>query len=108
MIESSSTRAGATKTSKESKHCRIRSAKALLLVVVMGGLCFAQAPAETTNAPDNNKAGAYYNFAMGRLYAELAGAYSNRNDYVSKAIQHYQEALKLDPSAGGRVVTRLI
>jgi tetratricopeptide (TPR) repeat protein len=66
----------------------------------MGGLCFAQAPAETTHAPDNDKAGAYYNFAMGRLYAELAGAYSNRNDYVSQAIQHYQDALKLDPSAG--------
>ena len=66
----------------------------------MGGLCFAQAPAEAANAPDNTKAGAYYNFAMGRLYAELAGAYSNRNDYVSKAIQHYQDALKLDPSAG--------
>jgi len=66
----------------------------------MGGLCFAQAPAETTNSPDNNQAGAYYNFAMGRLYAELAGAYTNRTDYVTKAIQHYQEALKLDPSAG--------
>ena len=66
----------------------------------MGGLSFAQAPAETSNAPDSNKAGAYYNFAMGRLYAELAGAYANRNDYVTKAIQHYQEALKLDPSAG--------
>jgi tetratricopeptide (TPR) repeat protein len=78
----------------------IRSAKALLLVVSMGGLCFAQAPAETTDAPDNNQAGAYYNFAMGRLYAELAGAYTNRTDYVTKAIQHYQEALKLDPSAG--------
>ena len=70
------------------------------MVVSMGGLCFAQAPAETTNATDNNRAGAYYNFAMGRLYAELAGAYANRGDYVSKAIQHYQEALKLDPSAG--------
>ena len=58
----------------------------------MGGLSFAQAPAETTNAPDNNKAGAYYNFAMGRLYAELAGAYTNRTDYVTQAIQHYQEA----------------
>jgi tetratricopeptide (TPR) repeat protein len=78
----------------------IRSAKALLLVVSMGGLCFAQAPAGTTNAPDNNQAGAYYNFAMGRLYAELAGAYTNRTDYVTKAIQHYREALKLDPSAG--------
>jgi tetratricopeptide (TPR) repeat protein len=77
----------------------IRSAKAFLLVVSLGGLCFAQAPAETANALDNNKAGAYYNFAMGRLYSELAGAYTNRNDYVSKAIQHYQEALKLDPSA---------
>ena len=66
----------------------------------MGGLCFAQAPAATTNAPDSGKAGAYYNFAMGRLYSELAGAYGNRNDYVSKAIQHYQDALKLDPSAG--------
>jgi len=66
----------------------------------MGGLSFAQAPAETATTPDSNKAGAYYNFAMGRLYAELAGAYTNRNDYVTKAIQHYQEALKLDPSAG--------
>jgi tetratricopeptide (TPR) repeat protein len=66
----------------------------------MAGLCFAQAPADTANAPDNNKAGAYYNFAMGRLYAELAGAYTNRTDYVTKAIQHYQAALKLDPSAG--------
>jgi tetratricopeptide (TPR) repeat protein len=70
------------------------------MVVSMGCLCFAQTPAETANTPDNNKAGAYYNFAMGRLYAELAGAYGNRNDYVAKAIQHYQEALKLDPSAG--------
>jgi len=78
----------------------IRSAKALFLVVLMGSLCFAQAPPETTNTPDNSKAGAYYNFAMGRLYSELAGAYGNRNDYVSKAIQHYQDALKLDPSAG--------
>jgi tetratricopeptide (TPR) repeat protein len=78
----------------------IRSAKALFLVVLMGSLCFAQAPPETTNASDNGRAGAYYNFAMGRLYAELAGAYGNRNDYVSKAIQHYQDALKADPSAG--------
>jgi tetratricopeptide (TPR) repeat protein len=77
-----------------------RSAKALLLVVSMGGLSFAQAPSDTTNATDNSKAGAYYNFAMGRLYSELAGAYTNRNDYVTKAIEHYQEALKLDPSAG--------
>ncbi len=58
----------------------------------------AQTPSATTNATDN-KAAAYYNFAMGRLYAELAAADSGKTDYVSKAIEHYQEALKLDPSA---------
>jgi tetratricopeptide (TPR) repeat protein len=67
----------------------------------MVGLTYAQtaqtSPA-TTTAPDN-KAGAYYNFAMGRLYAELAAADGGKSDYVSKAIGHYQEALKLDPSA---------
>ncbi|MBZ5726169.1 MAG: tetratricopeptide repeat protein [Acidobacteriia bacterium] len=36
---------------------------------------------------------------MGRLYAELAGSEGNR-EYVDKAIQHYQAALKLDPAAG--------
>ena len=75
----------------------IRSAKALLLAVSLGGLLFGQAPVETPK-PDN-KAGAYYNFAMGRVYAELAQAYGNKPDYLNKAIQHYQEALKLDPSA---------
>jgi tetratricopeptide (TPR) repeat protein len=77
----------------------IRSAKALLFVVSLASASFAQTPAQTAQAPDN-KAGAYYNFAMGRVYAELAAAYGNRPDYVSKAIQHYQEALKLDPAAG--------
>jgi tetratricopeptide (TPR) repeat protein len=84
----------------------IRSAKALLYVVPMGCLMYAQTPqarpAQTpapAAAEDNNKAGAYYNFAMGRLYAELAASEGNKNDYVNKAIQHYKEALKLDPSS---------
>ncbi len=76
----------------------IRSAKALLLAVSLGCLMFGQTPAETPKTPDN-KAGAYYNFAMGRVYAELAQAYGNKPDYLTKAIQHYQEALKLDPGA---------
>ena len=37
---------------------------------------------------------------MGHLYAELAGAYGNRAEYVNKAIEHYRQALKLDPAAG--------
>src|SRR6266540_3947564 len=76
----------------------IRSAKALLLAVTLGCLAYAQTPAPTPKAPDS-KAGAYYNFAMGRVYAELAQAYGNKPEYLNKAIQHYQEALKLDPGA---------
>jgi tetratricopeptide (TPR) repeat protein len=87
----------------------IRSAKAFLLVAMLGAVCFAQSagtqpPNPAANAPsasatNDPKAGAYYNFVMGRLYAELAGAEGNR-DYINKALQHYQDALKLDPSVG--------
>jgi len=77
----------------------IRPAKALLLLVSASSLAFAQAPAATNPAPDS-KSGAYYNFTMGRIYAELAQAYGNRPEYLNKAVQFYQEALKLDPNAG--------
>ncbi|HEY1496551.1 MAG TPA: tetratricopeptide repeat protein [Candidatus Solibacter sp.] len=76
----------------------IRSAKALLLAVTLGCFAYAQDTASTPKTPDS-KASAYYNFAMGRVYAELAQAYGNKPEYLTKAIQHYQEALKLDPSA---------
>jgi tetratricopeptide (TPR) repeat protein len=74
----------------------IRCFKALLLLAPVASMLWAQAP----QTPPDNKAGAYYNFAMGRLYAGLAASEGNKNDYVSKAIHHYQEALKLDPSSG--------
>src|SRR3954469_10298596 len=87
--------------SKESR-VMIRSAKLLLLAVSLGCfggcLAYAQEPAPIAKTPEN-KAGAYYNFAMGRVYAELAQAYANKPEYLTKAIQHYQDALKLDPSA---------
>ncbi len=81
----------------------LRLATALLCLASAGGLLLAQTPQDTqtptaSNAPD--KSAAYYNFAMGRLYAEMAAEAGNKNDYVSKAIQYYQTALKLDPSAG--------
>lgn len=76
----------------------IRSAKALLLLVSAGALAYAQAPAATSSASDS-KSGAYYNFTMGRIYAEMAQAYGNRPEYLNKAVQFYQEALKADPNA---------
>jgi tetratricopeptide (TPR) repeat protein len=55
-------------------------------------------PAAGAPAP-GDQASAYYNFAMGHLYAELAGSYGNRGEYVNKAIDFYREAMKIDPSA---------
>src|SRR3954454_14535614 len=77
----------------------IRSAKALVLSMALGAVAFCQTPAQPASASDP-KAGAYYNFTMGRIYAELAQAYGNRPEYLNKAVSFYQEALKLDPTAG--------
>ncbi len=78
----------------------IRSAKALLLVVATGAACLAQSQPKSTGAsPAPDKADAYYHFAMGRLYAEMGQTDGNRSE-INKAIQHYEEALKLDPNAG--------
>jgi tetratricopeptide (TPR) repeat protein len=78
---------------------------ALCLSVFCSGLAFSQAAAPAApgqSAPDTKsaeKAAAYYNFAMGHLYSELAGAFGNRSDYTNKAIDYYRQAMKLDPSA---------
>jgi tetratricopeptide (TPR) repeat protein len=67
--------------------------------VLSACLAFGQAgnSKQTSNTPASSKASAYYNFAMGHLYAELAGSYGNRSDYVNKAIDYYRQALKEDP-----------
>ena len=73
------------------------SPKALFLALPLACLSYGQTPAAT--APPVDKAAAYYNFSMGHLYAELAGVYGNRSEYVGKAIDFYKQALKLDPGA---------
>jgi tetratricopeptide (TPR) repeat protein len=50
-------------------------------------------------APPVDKAAAYYHFALGHLYAELAAAYGGRGEYLNKAIENYRLALKSDPDA---------
>jgi len=77
----------------------IRSAKAFVLFMALGAVAFCQTPAQPA-PPSDAKAGAYYNFTMGRIYAELAQAYGNRPEYLNKAVAFYQEALKADPTAG--------
>lgn len=69
----------------------------IILATVATALpALAQQP---TPAKTGDKASAYYNFSMGHLYAELAGAYGNRGEYLNQAIDHYRAALKADPSA---------
>jgi tetratricopeptide (TPR) repeat protein len=70
--------------------------KALFLALPLACLSYGQTAA--TSQPVD-KAAAYYNFSMGHLYAELAGVYGNRSEYVVKAIDFYKQALKLDPGA---------
>src|SRR5215472_17367768 len=86
-------------------NCRVKLSVAVLCLTALStGLAFSQAVADAPgeSAPDtkvSDKANAYYNFAMGHLYSELAGAFGNRSDYTNKAIEFYRQAMKLDPSA---------
>jgi tetratricopeptide (TPR) repeat protein len=79
---------------------RLVSLPCLLLAV---SAAFAQTPAAAQNAANTasqgDKASAYYNYALGHLYSELAAAYGNRGEYFSKAADSYRAALKADPSA---------
>jgi tetratricopeptide (TPR) repeat protein len=45
-----------------------------------------------------DKASAYYNYSLGHLYSELAGASGNR-ELFTKAVDSYRAAMKADPSA---------
>jgi tetratricopeptide (TPR) repeat protein len=46
-----------------------------------------------------DRASAYYHYSLGHLYAELAGAYGNKGDYATRAIENYRLAMKSDPRA---------
>src|ERR1700679_2664492 len=79
-------------------NVRAQSAPSVLLSLSLICLSAATAFAQTaTQPPDHSDA--YYDFAMAHLYAELAGAYGNRGEYVNKAIDFYKQAIKADPSA---------
>jgi len=74
---------------------------ALGLAVALGAQTpAAKAPAQEGAPQEADRAAAYYHFAMGHMYAEMAAAYGYRSDDVNKAIEHYKAAMKADPGAG--------
>ncbi|MCW5982486.1 MAG: tetratricopeptide repeat protein [Bryobacteraceae bacterium] len=81
----------------------LKSVHCLFLCAVMFFTAVASAAAQSRSDPakeaPSGKAAAYYHFALGHLYAELAGAYGNKGDLLDKAIDNYREALRVDPEA---------
>ncbi len=76
---------------------RLASLPCLLLAV---SAAFAQnTPPAPQPAAQGDKAAAYYDYALGHLYSELAAAYGNRGEYFNKAAESYRAALKADPGA---------
>ena len=68
-------------------------------------LAAASLPALAQAAPAqknilSDKSAAYFNYAMGHLYADLGATYNNRAEYLNKAIDYYKLAMKEDPAAG--------
>ncbi len=73
-----------------------------LSCVLLSSMALAQRPAADKRAPTDQtgaKASAYYHYALGHMYAELAAQYNNRSDYFNRAIENYRLAIKEDPSA---------
>ncbi len=68
------------------------------LACVLPWSVLAQSEDPAAKASDK-RAAAYYNFAMGHMFADLASNYGYRSDYVDKAIKHYRAALEADPGA---------
>ena len=81
-------------------HSPTGSVFILPCLLLVGASGFAQAPASAGGERKVDRAAAYYHFALGHLYAELAGVYGNRGDYLNKAIENYKQAMKADPAAG--------
>ncbi len=54
---------------------------------------------QTAEPKRGDKAAAYYHYSLGHLYGELGGAYGNKGDYLTRAIENFRMALKADPGA---------
>jgi tetratricopeptide (TPR) repeat protein len=72
----------------------------LLAILAAGVPAAAQSTAGTRQTDRKiDRASAYYHYSLGHLYAELAGAYGNKGDYATRAIENFRLAMKADPRA---------
>lgn len=72
-------------------------------LLAAGSVCtpvFGQAADAANKKVLSDKSAAYFNYAMGHLYADLGATYNNRAEYLNKAIDFYKKAMKDDPNAG--------
>lgn len=79
----------------------VTTASAVLRVAVVGlsaTYVFAQTRPPAT-APKVDRASAYYHYTLAHMYAEQAGMFGNRSDFVAKAIDNFKEAIKADPTS---------
>jgi len=79
-------------------HPRVLSLLGSALLLAGAATPAPQEKTEAAKPAAAEKANAYYHFAMGHLYAELAGAYGIRGEYFNKAVEHLKSALKIDPT----------
>jgi tetratricopeptide (TPR) repeat protein len=70
-----------------------------LCCVILSTIASAQTNTQPAPPKKVDKSAAYYHFALGHLYSELAAAYGSRGDYLTKAIENYRLAMKADPTA---------
>ncbi len=77
----------------------MRSIYGRILALVLAGSAIASAQTPAAAAKKSDKAAAYYHYALGHMYAELAASYGNRGEYFNKAIDNYRAAVKADPDA---------
>lgn len=89
----------------------LQSLRALFALAVLGALlCSLTGIAEAQSSADmpqragqepalgaDDRALAYYHFALSHLYEELAGVH-NRQDYLSRAVEELRKAVEYDPA----------
>ncbi len=77
--------------------------KRTLFICLLAGAVLAGFPAsaqdQSGDATSADKADAYYHYALGHLYFDLAVHYGSKGDFVNQAIDNYNKALEEDPNA---------